>query len=354
MPIDTPQSLRDHLELAIKVEMTTIPLYLYAMYSIEDPASDAAHLLRSVATEEMLHVVLVGNILLAVGGEPTFYDRDFTPEYPGFLPHHIPPLALSLKACSEEQVRSTFMVIEQPESPGAPAEPDDYETLGQFYLAVEEALIDLSERYDLFENPALDRQVSHPSYYFPVKHDALSSGGIAAIDSLDGAVDALEILIHQGEGVQDEKFADPEHKELTHFYKFELLAEGEKPIGAVRPAIADPSRANLPAEVWPIAELADAVYTYVFVLMDRMFLPDSPDEELIGELYGTMTAILGPLARYLMTVPVDDDHVAGPPFGFYEFPDPDNAEEHLRSMAAGLDVADNVLPKVRRHLAKLK
>jgi rubrerythrin len=204
MPIDTPESLREHLELAIKVEMTTIPLYLYAMYSIVDPASEAAHLLRSVATEEMLHVVLMGNILLAVGGEPKFYDPEFAPKYPGFLPHHVPPLPLSLEVCSEEQVRSTFMVIEQPESPGAPAEPDDYETLGQFYLAVEEALIELSERYDLFESPALDRQVDHPSYYFPVKHDALSSGGIAAIGDLESAVEALEILIHMGEGVQDE------------------------------------------------------------------------------------------------------------------------------------------------------
>jgi hypothetical protein len=290
---------------------------------------------------------------LAVGGEPKFYDPEFAPKYPGFLPHHVPPLALSLEACSEDQVRSTFMVIEQPESAGAPAEPDDYETLGQFYLAVEEALIELSERYDLFESPALDRQVDHPSYYFPVKHDALSSGGIAAINDLESAVEALEILIHQGEGVQDEKYADPEHQELTHFYKFEMIADGETPIGEVRPAVADPSLDTLPDEVRPIAELADAVYTYVFILMDRMFRPDSDDEALIGELYGTMTAILGPLARYLMTVPVGDDQVAGPPFGFYEFPDPTRAEEHLRSMAANLDVDDHVLPKVRRHLAKL-
>ena len=354
MPIDSPQSLREHLELAIKVEMTTIPLYLYAMYSIEDPATDAAHLLRSVATEEMLHVILVSNLLLAVGGEPRFYDPDFVPRYPGYLPHHIPPLALSLDRCTEEQIRSTFMVIEQPESPGAPAEPDDYETLGQFYLALEESLIDLSAEHDLFASPALDRQVTHPSYYFPVKHDALSSGGISAIDNLDSAVDALEVLIHQGEGVQDAKYADPDHQELTHYYKFELLADGEKPIGEVRPAVRDPHVDDLPPEVRPIAALADAVYTYIFILMDRMYLADSDDEELIGELYGTMTAILGPLCRYLMTVPVGDDRVAGPPFGFYEFPDPADAEEHLRELAANLDVADNVLPKVRRHLAKLK
>jgi hypothetical protein len=354
MPIDDPQSLREHLDLAIKIEMTTIPLYLYAMYSIEDPASEAAHLMRSVATEEMLHVVLMGNLLLAVGGEPKFYDPTFPPVYPCDMAHHIPPLELRLEPCSEPAIRNMFMVIEQPESPGAPAEPDDYETLGQFYLAIEEAIEDLDARFDLWANPSVDRQVSHPSYYFPVKHDALSSGGIAQIDDLDSAIQALGILIHQGEGVQDEKYADPEHRELTHFYKFKLLADGDTPIGEVRPAVHNPTSATLPEDVRPIAELSDAVYTYIFILMDRMFRPDSDDEELIGELYGTMTAILGPLSRYLMTVPVGEDTVAGPPFDFYEFPDPKTAEAHLRDLAERLDVEDHVLPKVRRHLAKLK
>jgi rubrerythrin len=354
MPIDTPESLREHLELALKVEMTTVPLYLYAMYSIEDPASEAAHLLRSIATEEMLHVVLVGNLLLAVGGDPKFQDHSFAPGFPSYLPHHIPPLELRLERCSEELIRSMFMVIEQPESPGAAPEPDYYETLGQFYMAVEQAVEDLAGRYDLFKEPAVDRQVSHPSYYFPVKHDALSSGGIAQIDNLETALQALEILIHQGEGVHDEKYADPDHQELTHYYKFKLLADGDTDIGDVRPAVSNPIAANLPEEVRPIAELCDAVYTYIFILMDRMYRPDSEDEELIGQLYGTMEAILGPLCRYLMTVEIGDGVVAGPPFDFYEFPQGEKAEAHLRELAEQLDVSDHVLPKVRRHLAKLK
>lgn len=354
MPIDDPESLREHLALALKVEMATIPLYLYAMYSIEDPGSDAAHLLRSVATEEMLHVTLVGNLLIAVGGEPKFQDRSFAPGYPSYMPHHIPPLELRLERCSEDLIRSMFMVIEQPESPGAPAEPDDYETLGQFYLALEEGVRDVAQRFDLFAEPSADRQVSHPSYYFPVKHDALSSGGIAQIDSVETALEALEILIHQGEGVHDEKFADPDHQELTHFYKFKLLADGEAPIGDVRPAIANPVAAKLPPEIRPLAELCDAVYTYIFVLMDRMYRADSDDEVLIGQLYGTMEAILGPLCRYLMTLDIGGGEVAGPPFDFYEFPAGVRAETHLRSLAEQLDVGQEVLPKVRRHLAKLR
>ena len=59
MPIDTVDDLRDHLQLAIQVEVATIPPYLYALYSIEDPATTSAKYLRSVATEEMLHAILM-------------------------------------------------------------------------------------------------------------------------------------------------------------------------------------------------------------------------------------------------------------------------------------------------------
>lgn len=55
MPIDTVDDLREHLLVAIEVELSTIPPYLYAMYSIEDQSSEAALLIRSVVVEEMLH-----------------------------------------------------------------------------------------------------------------------------------------------------------------------------------------------------------------------------------------------------------------------------------------------------------
>jgi hypothetical protein len=72
MPIDTPEELREHVELAIKVELSTIPPYLYAMYSLEDVQSVPALLIRSIVVEEMLHAALATNLLLAVGGRPDF------------------------------------------------------------------------------------------------------------------------------------------------------------------------------------------------------------------------------------------------------------------------------------------
>ena len=96
MPLDTVDDLREHLQLAIQIELTTIPPYLYAMYSIEDRANVATKLIRSVAAEEMLHATLMANILLGVGGEPRFYDPEVIPRYPGPLPHHTPELIVEL------------------------------------------------------------------------------------------------------------------------------------------------------------------------------------------------------------------------------------------------------------------
>ena len=41
-PIKTVASLHKHLEAAIAVELSTIPLYLYAMYSVTPATSDVA------------------------------------------------------------------------------------------------------------------------------------------------------------------------------------------------------------------------------------------------------------------------------------------------------------------------
>ena len=42
-PIRTVESLHKHLQAAMAVELSTIPLYLYAMYSVTPSTSDAAN-----------------------------------------------------------------------------------------------------------------------------------------------------------------------------------------------------------------------------------------------------------------------------------------------------------------------
>jgi rubrerythrin len=334
VPINTVEDLREHIALAAEVELSTIPPYLYALYSIEDQRSEAALLIRSIVAEEMLHVSLATNLLLAVGGEPRFGESSICPSYPGPLPHHIPELIVNLAPCSDDVIRNTLMVIEQPEVHGAPPEEDQFETLGQFYYALELAIERLAKTSDIFADPQRDRQLADPSFYTAVEYDAEDSGGLMLIDDVASADAAIEIIVHQGEGLSDERWADESHQELTHYYKLEQIADGTSPLGDVRPLLTNPYTADLPEDVRPVSDLFNALYRYTILTLDELFAPSNDKGGLVDRLYTLMSAALAPTARYLTELPVGDGYVAGPTFEVYEFSGEPAAE--LRSMVDAL------------------
>ncbi len=271
MPIRTVTDLHEHLELAIQVELSTVPPYLYAMYSIEDQRSEATLLLRSIVAEEMLHAVLASNLLLATGGRPRFDSTAYMPEYPSRMPHHRPPLEVGLAPCTEATIREVFMRIEQPEEHDAPPEPDMYETLGQFYHALENAIVDLSAVGDLFSNAQATAQLSDPSFYAPVEDDAEDSGGLVLVLDTETAIQAIEIIVHQGEGLSDERWADPSHQELTHYYKLLQIAERVSPLGRVRPVPVNPRTADYPTDLQAVSYLFNSAYRYLYLLLAQLF-----------------------------------------------------------------------------------
>jgi len=58
--INTRTDLISYLEAALALEHATIPVYLTAYYSIRSTTnSDAAHIIRVTAVEEMLHLCLL-------------------------------------------------------------------------------------------------------------------------------------------------------------------------------------------------------------------------------------------------------------------------------------------------------
>ncbi|MGI9648260.1 MAG: ferritin-like domain-containing protein [Acidimicrobiia bacterium] len=327
MPIDTPTDLREHLRLAIQVELSTVPPYLFAMYSIEDQQSEAALLIRSIVAEEMLHAALAANILLGVGGRPRFDTVELIPTYPSLLPHHTPPLELRLGPCTLDAVRDVFMRIEQPEEHGAPAEPDVFETLGQFYHALEIGIARLSESIDLFAEPQTEWQLSDPSFYSPVAFDAEDSGGLMQVDSPESAREAIEIIVHQGEGLSTERWADPSHQELTHYAKLVQIADGISPIGAVLSLPTDPRTADYPEALQPVSDLFNATYRYLFLVLDELFSPNQNKPEAVERMYRLMARALSTLAGFLVGHPLGNGFNAAPTFEIFEFATPDPVAE---------------------------
>lgn len=337
MAIDTRDELQEHLQWAMRVELSTIPTYLYAMYSLEDETAESYRLIRSIVVEEMLHTALAANLMVAVGGEPRFYDPEVMPSYPMALPHHRPELTLNLEPCSVEFIERVCLPIEHPRPVDGLPEDDDYETIEQFYLAVEDAIERLDERGSLFASPRVDRQLLDPRYYAPVEYDVEESGGLHAVEDAATAKRAVETVVHQGEGLREEHYADPGHHELTHYWKFKQLADGEYPLGEVRPVPRNPSREDLPASLRPVSELFDACYGFLFVLLDDAYATADREEKdrSVRALYAVMMRALPALARFLTGREVDGpgSQRAAPTFAFHRFADESAPLQELLALA---------------------
>ena len=183
--IATVDNLREHLQWAIELEHATLPVYLCALYSLDAARNPSAtEVLGSVFVEEMLHLTLAANLLNAVGGRPRLDTPSMLPGYPRTLPHGQRSFEMSLLPFGPEAVEQ-LLTIELPAPAGAPAQGDEYETIGQFYDAVGRGLRDLC--YDLGEahvfsgDPA--RQVADTFCYG-------GSGRVITIDSLATATAA--------------------------------------------------------------------------------------------------------------------------------------------------------------------
>ena len=229
-PIQTLESLREHLQWAIELEHSTIPPYLCALYSL-DPARnpEAVEVVTSVFVEEMLHMTLAANLLNAVGGRPVLDAPHLMPGYPSNLPHGDRSFEVSLVPFGAEALE-LFLKIEQPSTRGAPAESDSYETIGQFYEAIELGFRYLCER--LGEDSVFcgdpERQVTSTLPYH-------GGGNIIAVSDLLTALGALEEIVEQGEGIAhhdvwdgDHEMFHPERDEVAHYYRFQELRLGRR------------------------------------------------------------------------------------------------------------------------------
>jgi hypothetical protein len=348
MRIQTVDDLRYHLRLAMQVELSTIPPYLYAMYSIEDDEAEAARLLRSIVAEEMLHLALVSNILVAVGGQPDFLDPALVPQYPTVLAHHHPDLPLHLAPLSPELIRSTFLVIEQPDPPGSAPVGAGFDSLGEFYAVVADGIEDLARSGPLFVADQQHRQVANEHFYGAVEFNVDASGDLMFVGDLESARRAIDIIVHQGEGLTDDQWADPGRQELTHYAKLLRMLDAFPSIGPIRRLPTDPRSAGYPDRARSAANLFAAVYRSLFHVLDALYRPGGSQSALVGTLYLVMADIMGPLARHLTSIDIGDGTVAGPTFELIDLgPDPVGG---LSTLATGIidpAVADILAPLMK-------
>ncbi|HEX8742785.1 MAG TPA: ferritin-like protein [Thermoleophilaceae bacterium] len=317
-PITTVEQLHVHLYQAAQVELSTIPLYLYAAYSIQtsgdyqwDPGISAFRTIRSVVIEEMLHLCLVRNIMVATGAPAfSFYDEDFVTKYPSPMLHREPELMLRLEPCTTKLMERVFMPLELPAKTSAPPQPDHYNTLGQFYAAITAGLEKLSGP-KLWRNPRGDLQYS-TSYW-----NQDGGGKPVCVLDLPSALAAVATIVEQGEGASpDDPMvplhpADPQfgYEEYSHYAKFKRIADGNDLIRDLWPVPTDPKAADFDGPVRGLAELFNAAYCYVLCMIDALYTTSaetvqagkrSPRYGLERTFIAAMGGMLFPIADLLV------------------------------------------------------
>jgi Ferritin-like len=219
----TVEELQSYLQLAIKLEHFTLPLYLTAMWSLKPGAATSAHaaIIRNVAMQEMLHLGLVCNILTALGGVPRILAPEMLPSYPAELPGIENAKPFGLEAFSKDQV-ARFLEIELPEkgsiapqleSLGVALPAVKFKTIGDFYDAIDNALVRLDQEHQLSTFAVKGQRT----------YDMQTPGDLFLIKSVADARKAIRTIKEQGEGTSASQGATNVDGSLAHYYAFDQI-----------------------------------------------------------------------------------------------------------------------------------
>jgi hypothetical protein len=355
--------LLTHLQTAIEIELSTIPIYLYTYYSVKrQPSGDkvtpemalfankCGGIIMSVAVEEMLHMALASNIKRSLGGMPEMAGKS-PAKYPTNLPHHKAGFSVGLEPLSKAQLQK-FLGIEQPEKAGASAECDNWDTIGQFYDCIRRWIEEFTENKD-FRNESVQLGPGK-GYYAPNNVDTIypdkngqpvypnskteKSGDLITVSDKASALLAIAEISHQGEGYpNDDVDADTEKDEKTHYAKFLDLYNSIDQFDTshfVYQFGVNPTRESLIAirpDAAGIIDLCNAVYTYLFMMTEVSYQhPDPVQSEIFNVgMHKGMIFVLDKIIGAMRSQRISPTQVLSPTFENYTFHKQTSAKSQL-------------------------
>lgn len=340
--------LRSLMAQAIRIELTTIPPYATAAYTIcevgqydriapTEVNAEPLEVIRQVMIEEMLHMTLAANILNALGGSVILNQPSAIPSYPcRLLPSGKGP-EVRLRRFSRDQVR-VFREIER-----APVNFDKLsngdclraETIGGFYHCVREKLRALCRTHRPDQVFCGD-----PAWQVGAEHYWGAGGQAFAVTDEASALRAIDMIVDEGEGADlggragdGDPVPGTGEEDVAHFFKFnEILLSryyraddhlGSPPTGAdlavdwsaVHPMRDDPRAedfAHLP-EVHARMLAFDQLYTGFLLALHEAF---NGRPERLREAVPVMIKLRHE-AMALVRIPVNDQgETAGPGWTF--------------------------------------
>jgi CDGSH-type Zn-finger protein/truncated hemoglobin YjbI len=297
-----------------------------------------------VATQEMLHLALVQNLLSAIGAAPHMS----RPNLPHPAGHYPAGVHLALLPFGQKALRH-FMFLERPEGMDLDdtlgleayeqaiphvSEQDivptgqDFATVGHLYRSIEHGFGHLTAKYGerwLFVGPPR-AQATQQHFSWPE---------LVAVTDLASAKRAIETIVEQGEGPRG-------HWQNAHFGQFVKILDEYQQLNAANPAF-DPVRPVLAANVRPapppaqvplvtdvqtarIADLFNVGYEIMLQIFERFFAhtgqTDVQRKVLADTAVAIMFQVIDPLASLITALPAGPEYpgrTAGPSFElFYE------------------------------------
>ena len=312
------------LQNAVELEHSTIPPYLTAMFSLK-PGVNAtiAGLIRSIVVEEMSHMTIAGNLLVAIGGSPQINTSSFIPQYPGHLPMGIggSDFVVPIRAFSKALVKEVFMVIEEPENPVdvkafAEMEPE-FATIGEFYDAVKLKIEELGSGIFIVGPERQVLQWFDSSRVFP-------------ITDVSSATKAIDVIITEGEGTSTDPFQSP--GDPAHYYQFGEIYHGRRIVktddgyayagdsipfdaNGVYPMVANPKIDDFP--VGSRARILVERYSYSYSsLLNALHLAFNGRPGQINMAIGLMYELKLQAVTLMSTVINDQGQTAGPSYEY--------------------------------------
>jgi hypothetical protein len=305
----TARWLKQALQSAVELELSTIPPYLCALWSIVDlnPKDYVVQSLRGIVGQEMKHLGQACNLMTAYGWVPTLNRAPAVPRYPGPLPGGVHPgLRVALLPLTKDLVGTVFMQIEFPSPEAVTAYGEHYyPTIGGFYEAIARVIAD--QTVPLAGGPQL-------------------TGGegveLIPVSTPDAALTAVELIRSEGEGAHGSPFTAA--GDLAHYYRFaeifwerQIVPCGDSgwgfcgdPIGfpdAIYPMAPVP-RMGYPRV--PAAQAFDRKYTQILDELQAAWSAPAGGHQILDDAITIMEASgpesLAGLARTLMATPRPD------------------------------------------------
>jgi hypothetical protein len=303
--------LRRHLQTAVLLELSTLPPYLCAQWSIHGSSVHAVHarnFIRSVVQEEMLHLAMACNILNAIGGAPVLNKAHLLPRYPCVLPGHSAtanPFTVQLNRCCPAAIE-TFLKIEMPSTlMHASPHADGWCTIGEFYDEVKELLND-----DSLTDADFNHGKQIASSYNP------AHGKLYEVCSRADALAALAEIIDQGEGHSGNLY-DGDHQ-LTHYWKFASIKDlMEKEIWNYHDEVYNMAASGdekfFTAEALQLSEEFNLLWTQMLDSIQAALNSETPS---LDQAINIMMKLKKPAAALMQVPLVDGSGNAGPVFKY--------------------------------------